>query len=528
MAAFQTVQVSYNIRGTNLPMKANVMPSDYSIQQSLADISVTVFIVPQTHDMVSQLLSPSQPKNLSDVAILAVLASLIFTLYILPKSARKPVFAAIFLFWRAAYNAGIGWLLDGQSKHNRLVLWARNSGIFEKPETGKNPYPALYKIIKREMETKIPKDYKFEEAPLEYNTWLVFRRVVDLILMCDFVSYCLFAIACFNRPEESWLLWALRWTTGIVLFVFNVFVKLDAHRVVKDFAWYWGDFFYLIDQNLTFDGVFEMAPHPMYSVGYAGFYGISLMVASYNVLFISVVAHAAQFAFLTLVETPHIDKTYNPPSPRRTRQNSEKHTSQDRPATSQSDVTFADNNGMTYDSVKQPAPMHHIVGPRNTDFHRSIDVAVTLLSFYMFCLATLTPDTFAVRSFLVVHAFLWRLWYSLGLGYILDRQSKKKNWTRHFIKHGDTKESAWRQWKSLYHLSMTMCHASLVAAAWKMYSLPHDWFHGLTLLRHVLGIGLIALQIWTAMSIYDSLGEFGWHCGDFCMFSLCLDATISC
>ena len=213
--------------------------------------------------MVSQLLSPSQPKNLSDLIVLAVLASLIFLLYALPKSARIPIFACTFLFWRAAYNAGIGWLLHHQSNHNRLVLWAKNSHIFEAPETDKNPYPQLYKLLKREMETKIPKDYKFEEAPLEYNTWLVFRRVVDLILMCDFVSYCLFAIACFNQPDEGWGLWLLRWTTGIVLFLFNLWVKLDAHRVVKDYAWYWGDCFFLQLQDLVFDGVFSLAPHPM-------------------------------------------------------------------------------------------------------------------------------------------------------------------------------------------------------------------------------------------------------------------------
>lgn len=93
-----------------------------------------------------------------------------------------------------------------------------------------------------------------------------FRRVVDLILMCDFVSYCLFAIACSGRPEaEHVAVTAGRWLGGITLVLFNLWVKLDAHRVVKDYAWYWGDFFFLIDQELTFDGVFEMAPHPMYS-----------------------------------------------------------------------------------------------------------------------------------------------------------------------------------------------------------------------------------------------------------------------
>lgn len=252
----------------------------------------------------------------------------------------------------------------------------------------------------------------------------------------------------------------------------------------------------------------------MYSIGYAGFYGIALMTASYKVLAISIIAHIAQFAFLMIVEEPHISKIYSQSPPRRTRHDSEKVGCDECPIMAQSETAFADG-GAIYDFLKQPAPMHHIVGPQNTDFHRSIDVTVVLLSFYMFCLATLTPDTLTVRSLLFTHAVIWRLWYSLGLGYILDRQSKNKNWTRHFIKHGDTKEEAWRQWKSLYHLSMTMCHCSFAAAVWKMYILPSDWFYGLTLLRHVVGVGLVALQLWTAMSTYDSLGEFGWFCGDF-------------
>jgi phosphatidylethanolamine N-methyltransferase len=465
-------------------------------------------------------MDPRQPKNLSDAVVLAILGLHILTLYLLPEILKQPVFAILFLFWRGCYNVGIGYLLHIQSHHRRLVAWAKRWNLFANPSTGKNPRPWLYMLIKRELETKIPEDYKFEDAPIEYNTWLVFRRVVDLILMCDFTSYCLFAIACGGRPAgEGIAMTVARWATGIILVGFNLWVKLDAHRVVKDYAWYWGDFFYLIDQELTFDGVFEMAPHPMYSVGYAGYYGISMMAASYNVLFISIVAHAAQFIFLVYVENPHIEKTYNPPPPRKR---------DEHPSPSEiehANALAARKEGIEYHQssdiaaqapvTKQPLAVHNLMGIGNIDLFRITDISVLLLQACVIIITAVTPSTPIWQAMFVLNALVWRLWYTVGLGFILDRQSNKKMWTRHFVKFGESTEEAWRQWKGMYHLSMTMCYASFIAATWKMYSLPSDWGYGLALLKHVIGAGLISLQIWTAVSIYESLGEFGWFFGDF-------------
>ena len=66
----------------------------------------------------------------------------------------------------------------------------------------------------------------------------------------------------------------------------------------------WGDFFFLVKANLTFDRVFMVAPHPMYTLGYLFFYGSAMIARSYTVLYVSLFAHALQLVFLALFETP--------------------------------------------------------------------------------------------------------------------------------------------------------------------------------------------------------------------------------
>lgn len=70
-------------------------------------------------------------------------------------------------------------------------------------------------------------------------------------------------------------------------------------------------------------------------------------------------------------------------------------------------------------------------------------------------------------------------------------------------------------WNSIYNLSSCMTYVSFISLCLKLYSLPSDWTYGMTLLRHILGLAFISLHIWTSVSIYEVLGEFGWFYGDF-------------
>ncbi|KDQ55966.1 hypothetical protein JAAARDRAFT_36757 [Jaapia argillacea MUCL 33604] len=267
-----------------------------------------VFRVPTTHDVLTSLFHPSHPKSHLDILSLSLLGLQIVLYFVLPVSSRSAFFLTYFAFWRLSYDLGLGWVLTKQSKRKWIVREVQRRGWFDEEKR-----PKVAQWVRNQVEGKCGVGCK--ELPVEYNAWLLFRQLVDIILLNDFLAYCMFAFSCFRVPNNLSLgVHIMRWAGGILLISFNLWVKTEAHAVVKDYGWYWGDVFFQRGA-LVFDGVFELAPHPMYSVGYAGYYGLSLIVGSYPVLFVSLAAHAAQFGFLVGFENPHIERTYGQRKP---------------------------------------------------------------------------------------------------------------------------------------------------------------------------------------------------------------------
>lgn len=402
------------------------------------------------------------------------------------------------------YNAGIGWLLDQQSKNKRLTKFAEEHQLFKKSDK------LWHKIMKHDLSSKLNSDYNFYEAPLEYNTWMLFRHFEDLVLMSDFTNYMMLAVSCYSPSKQPFLLVAGRWIAGLILFFFNLWVKLDAHRVVKDFAWYWGDFFFLEDIELTFDGVFELAPHPMYSIGYAGYYGFCLMTASYTLFFASILAHAAQFAFLILVENPHIEKTYNPPPPpkRKNTMDAEAHQKY-------RENLLSSPEGLSSEEVIAPPAQpkfRALLIFSNFQLTRSTDILTLLVACYSLMLIAVprTPFWYLIT---LLTALAWRAFHNLGLGHILSSQSEYKGWTRLFLKYGKTPNDAYQQWQVIYNLSTVMSYVSFFVVCYRQWentaNVPYWPF------KYIIGTMLMALQAWTSYSIYESLDEYGWFFGDF-------------
>ncbi|KAI9292753.1 hypothetical protein K502DRAFT_367324 [Neoconidiobolus thromboides FSU 785] len=471
-----------------------------------------VFLVPKTKDMMSTLFSFKTKISLPSLITLLILGTNILLYFIIPSNYASTLFLILFLFWRLAYNGFLGYLLYRQSNQSYLTkLFLKLGWLDENNKVGK--------WIKTQLEIDMSNDYNYHTMPIEFNSWLLFRKLVDLILVNDFTVYLIFSLSHFN-PRYDWKLWenCLRYLAAFFLIVFNLVVKLDAHRVVKDFAWYWGDFFFLIDQKLTFDGVFELAPHPMYSLGYAGYYGISLLMASPTVFYVSLLAHSLQFIFLVLVENPHIDKIYGGDEVEEDNVKIKEENNKDNKDNKNiKNIIIPKKNIYELQQSKQRMLFN------NFDLFKSSDLFSLIIVFYgsLFLILILFQSinlniNQSIKYLSLIHSIIWRLFHSIGLGIIiLGSQSSNKKWTRHFIKIGKTGMDAFNEWKSIYNLSSFMTYFSFILSAIAFYSYENGFFNNSFTLRHTFGLLLIILHAWTSTSVYETLKEFGWFYGDF-------------
>ncbi|KAJ2647121.1 phosphatidylethanolamine N-methyltransferase [Coemansia sp. RSA 1250] len=474
------------------------------------------FAVPKTRDMLQSLFNPTTPKTTFDMITLATLSTHLVVALVLPLATKRAVLIAAFAFWRLCYNCGLGWILNWQSNRHGLVALFKRNGWLD-PSRGDK----ICAWLRSELEAKMGPGYSFESVPIEFNVWLLYRQLVDLILLNDFTAY-FFLCSCYlgsANDSEPWHAF-LRIAGGLTLLAFNLWVKVDAHRVVKDYAWYWGDFFFLVEQSLTFDGVFEMAPHPMYSIGYAGYYGGSLITGSYTIFYASLAAHMLQFLFLSFVENPHIEKTYErPPLAIQVIQKSRNR----RMSTALSDIS--DSNKDLADICKvsireRPTSLWHpeLIVFKNFDLFRASDVLILLLLVYSvgvpLCFRWAFGSSRLVFVYSVAQCIIWILFRTLVLGFLLRKQSTSQLITRWYIKHGGDSEEAFSSWRAVYNTTTIMTYGSFGLVALVTYHWGSADFGNLVLF-HTLGLLLIAFHVWSSRSVYETLGDFGWFYGDF-------------
>lgn len=466
------------------------------------------FTPPVTHDMVRSLFDPTIKKSFFEIIVLAVLLSnfvLAYFLYIkLGIDFTKKIYILQYIFWRLSYNVGIGFILHNQSHYESLTNYAKRNKLFDKKNQSNSK---LARLLQFELKSKLTKEAQNDiySYPDELNVWLIFRQFVDLILMQDFNTYIVFVFLSLPINNLSKL---IQWKSifGLMLILFNIWVKLDAHRVVKDFAWYWGDFFFLQKgSELIFDGVFNISPHPMYSIGYAGYYGLSLISGDYHVLLISIFGHLSQFLFLKYVESPHIERTYG-----------------NEDSTDSSILSSNGNCGVddliTRENYDYSRPLISIgVWLENFDKLRIGDI-ITVISILSLIVWYFTYQPSVITLFLLT--FMVKLISWSFISFILWKQHVSKWFTKLYLSNGYTQVYSYQQWQFLYNYSQTISYSLLILQT--VNQMKHCYYnHNMenpiknNMDDIIFGLLLCALQIWCNEEIRSAISDFGWFYGDF-------------
>lgn len=441
------------------------------------------FLVPSTIDMFQALLTPHSWGLAELLTYSFSLLTLLFLLLPLP-----PLFyISIFFFWRLSYNLGLALLLRSQSKRASLTRWIETRS------------PAAQSLLNWACAGSVPTPYDWGRQPAAFNAWVSFRALCTLILANDGLSYFVLCVAC-NQPfkDASFPILAFCVPTGVALLFFSFWAKAKAHHALGDFAWYWGDFFFTIDGELVFDGVFELFPHPMYTVGYSGYYGAALITRSYTVLLVSLLAHLAQLAFLALVEEPHIRKIYGAPAAAAP--------AEDTPEAKEAPVAAPPSEVSEHDlflsTVPQPA-------------------VFAALSMLLATVIVMYAPAVVSASLTVTLLLFWRVAHWAGCAVLLQRNEGETNnlWMRWCLARGSTRTQAYSSWQHVFLFSYLMNHSLFIIAVLSLPFSSESAVGSYSLVKQsalsLSGFSLMAVAFVSMISAWSVTGYFGFFYGDF-------------
>lgn len=444
----------------------------------------TRFRVPDTMSVMEALITPRSWRSPTTLIWIASWVTIGLT-GVLYYTNTLPLwfFVAQFVFWRLAYNIGIGVILQKQSKKGSFLAFYKET---------MQKHPQLEKLLEASIVFADKTEYHVQDFPDEFNAWMLFRQIENVILANDLSSYVVLSVVSWESVDLTSPVDLLCIAVGTASIIFALWSKSDAHRVIGDFAWYWGDFFFLLDKNLVFDGIFQMFPHPMYTVGYAFMYGVPIMAKSYTLFYVSVFGHLCQLGFLAFVENPHIDRTYN--------------------AMSEPTEEERQRNEVLYgagENDKGYLVQDELVVLKNFNIFRASDLLLALVIGYL-CMTLLFPiPTWAY----VVNYVLWRAFHNGFLGYLLSMESRDQ-W---FSKHYDSPQRAFNNWKRIYNASVTITNLSFCVCAIKLFtwSVPLFGSGDARVFLVVLGLLLVGVNVYVSLSEYEAIGDFGYFYGDF-------------
>lgn len=120
-------------------------------------MSLIVFRVPTTHDVLTTLFHPGYPKSHLDLLNLGLLGLQLVLYLSLSRKAAQIFFFLYFAFWRTAYDAGLGWVLTKQSKRKWIVREVQRLGWLDEKRR-----PAVKNWIRKQLAGKMGSDYSFD------------------------------------------------------------------------------------------------------------------------------------------------------------------------------------------------------------------------------------------------------------------------------------------------------------------------------------------------------------------------------